>query len=136
MRVVLDTNVFISAMLFELSPPGQVVELWRKQRFTVITGPDQIQEIQRVTRYPKIKDRLPRSLAGRMVNDLLGVTIMIDRPAIVDVSKDPADNRILGIAVAGQADFLVTGDARDLLVHDSVCGVKIISVRHFLKMFE
>lgn len=136
MRVVLDTNVLISAMLFETSPPARIIELWRKQRFKVITGSDQIDEVQRVTRYPKIKDRLARSVAGRMVNDLLGVTIMIDRPTIVDVSKDPADNRILGIAVAGQADFLVTGDARDLLVHDSVDGVKIVSVRHFLKMFE
>lgn len=132
----MDTNVLISAMLFEMSPPARIIELWRKQRFKVITGPDQIDEIQRVTRYPKIKDRLARSVAGRMVNDLLGVTIMIDRPTIVDVSKDPADNRILGIAVAGQADFLVTGDARDLLVHDLVDGVKIVSVRHFLKMFE
>ena len=70
MRVVLDTNVLISALLVELSPPAQLITHWRQGRFTLLTAALQLDELIRVTRYPKIRTRLKPALAGRLINDL------------------------------------------------------------------
>jgi putative PIN family toxin of toxin-antitoxin system len=52
MRVVVDTNVFASALLSERSPPGDLVRMWREDRFTLLTAAPQLEELNRVTRYP------------------------------------------------------------------------------------
>lgn len=88
----------------------------------------------RVTRYPKIRERLTPALAGRLVNDLRGVAFIMDKLPVVDVSTDPHDNYLLAIAAAGSADFLVTGDKRDLLRISVYEGTKIVTARDFLAM--
>jgi uncharacterized protein len=70
MRVVLDTNVLISALLLESSLPALLVTHWRQGRFELLTAPPQLEELNRVTRYPKIRERLKPALAGRLINDL------------------------------------------------------------------
>ena len=86
----------------------------------------------RVTRYPKMRERLAPAIAGRLVNDLRALAITLDKLPDVEVSADPDDNNLLALAAAGAAGFLVTGDKRDLLgiaVHE---GATIITVRDFL----
>ena len=73
MRVVVDTNVLISALLSGRSPPAQIVTLWREGRFALLTSQEQLDELARVTRYPKIRERLSPALAGRLVNELRDV---------------------------------------------------------------
>jgi putative PIN family toxin of toxin-antitoxin system len=63
-RVVIDTNVLISALLSEKSSPAQIVTLWREGRFELLTSAEQLDELARVTRYPKIRERLARRLRG------------------------------------------------------------------------
>ena len=57
---------------------------------------------------------------------------MVDRLPTVDVSRDPDDNYLLAIAVAGLADFLLTGDKRDLLSLERHGSTRILTVRAFL----
>ena len=70
MRLVVDTNVLISALLGTTGLPAHLIDLWRDGRFALLTAPEQVDELWRVTRYPKIRERPPPALAGRLVNDL------------------------------------------------------------------
>ena len=65
MRLVIDTNIFISALLSTSSLPAHLVVLWREGRFDLLTSADQLDELVRVTRYPKIRERLSPALAPR-----------------------------------------------------------------------
>ncbi len=134
MRLVIDTNVLISALLADTSLPAQLIVLWRHGRFDLLTAAEQLDELIRVTRYPKIRERLAPALAGRLINDLRAIAVMVDRLPVVDVSADPNDNYLLAIAAAGSADFVVTGDKRDLLGIEVYEGTKIVTVRDFLAM--
>lgn len=110
MRLALDTNVLLSALLSSSSPPTQLFALWRNRAFELVTSAEQIDEISRVTRYPKIRSRLAPALAGRLVNQLRELAIVVPKLPKVDRSPDPDDNHLLALAEAGDAQFLVTGD--------------------------
>ncbi len=132
MRLVVDTNVLVSALLSETSLPAQLVVLWRQGRFDLLTSDDQLDELARVTRYPKIRERLSPALAGRLVNELRKLAVVVKEPPKVAASPDPDDDYLLAIARAGKADFLLTGDKRDLLGLKLFEGTKIVTVRDFL----
>ena len=110
MRLVIDTNVLLSTLISSASPSAQILALWRSRKFELLTSAEQIEEIARVTRYPRIRARLAPALAGRLVNRLRDVAIVVEKLPKVDRSPDPDDNYLLALAEAGQADFLVTGD--------------------------
>lgn len=115
MRLVVDTNILISALLGGSSLPAHLVTLWRERRFDLLTSAEQVDEMMRVTRYPKIHERLSPTLAGRLINDLRDLAIMLRALSVVTVSPDPDDNFLLAMAHAGAAAFLITGGRRDLL---------------------
>jgi putative PIN family toxin of toxin-antitoxin system len=133
-RLVVDTNVLISALLAEHSLPAQLIRLWREGRFDLLTSAEQLDELRRVTRYPKIRERLAPPLAGRLINELRDLaTLVVNLPAVT-ISLDPDDNYLLAMAAAGAADFLVTGDKRHLLALGRFESTSILSVREFLAL--
>jgi putative PIN family toxin of toxin-antitoxin system len=134
MRLVVDTNILISALLAGSSLPAHLIVLWREGRFDLLTSAEQLDELMRVTRYPKIRERLAPALAGRLINELRDIAVVVSDLPVVSVSPDPYDNYLLAIASAGAADFLVTGDKRDLLELKLYEGIRIITVRDFLTM--
>ena len=103
MRVVLDANVLIGALSLESSPPGQLITHWRQGRFALLTAAPQRDELMRVTRHPKIRARLKPALAGRLVDDLREVAVVVKSLQPAGVSPDPYDNYLLSIASAGEA---------------------------------
>ena len=117
MRIVLDTNILVSGLMFPDGTPGRVVAAWFDAEFDVVSSREQLTEIGRVLGYPKIRrvlkwdvdriERFLRLLHGR-------VEIVEPESTAVDTPRDPDDAPILGTLVAAEADFLVTGD-RDLL---------------------
>jgi putative PIN family toxin of toxin-antitoxin system len=131
-RLVVDTNILISALLSGTSLPAHLIVLWRECRFDLLTSASQIDELMRVTRYPKIRARLAPALAGRLINEIRDLAILLTELLVVTASPDPHDNYLLAIAASGSADFLVTGDKRDLLALRLFEGTKIITVRDFL----
>lgn len=134
MRLVVDTNILVSALLSATSSPARIILLWRAGRFDLLTAAEQLDEFARVSRYPKIRERLTPALAGRLVNDLRALAITVGNLPLVEVSPDPDDNYLLAITMAGSADFLVTGDKRDLLGLGIHAGTRILSTRDFLSL--
>jgi putative PIN family toxin of toxin-antitoxin system len=131
-RLVIDTNILISALLAGTSLPAQLIVLWREGQFDLLTAADQLDELMRVTRYEKIRARLAPALAGRLINELRDMAVVVPSLPVVTVSPDPNDNYLLALAAAGSADFLVTGDKRHLLSLKRYEGTRIVTVRDFL----
>lgn len=134
MRLVIDTNVLVSALLMTISLPSHLIVLWRERRFELLTSSEQLDELVRVTRYPKIRERLAPSLAGRLINELREIGVVVPKLPAVMVCADPFDNYLLATALAGAEDFLVTGDKRDLLGLNVYQRTRIITVRDFLAL--
>ncbi len=135
MLVVIDSNVLVSALLSPLSASASVVTLWQGGRFSLLSSPEQIDELNRVTRYPNIRQRLNTPLAGRLINEIRHLARLV-RPPLPEVlvSPDPSDNYLLAMARAGTADYLITGDTRDLLSLNTHEGTEIVTVSHFLNL--
>ena len=117
MRVVLDTNILVSGLMFPDSIPGRIVAAWSEAEFDVVSSHGQLAEIGRVLAYPKIRRILgwDEQRIERFVRRLyIRVEVVEPDSAAMETPRDPDDAPILGALVAGEADFLVTGD-RDLL---------------------
>jgi putative PIN family toxin of toxin-antitoxin system len=63
-RLVVDTNILISALLSDTSLPSHLITLWRAGLFDLMTSAEQLDEVTRVTRYPKIRPRIIPASAG------------------------------------------------------------------------
>ncbi|MFM7531052.1 MAG: putative toxin-antitoxin system toxin component, PIN family [Rubrivivax sp.] len=124
MRVILDTNVLLGALISPYGTPDLIYRAWRLRRFELVTSTVQLDELRRVSRYPKLKRILPAHRIGTMVNNLQRAVVLETLPAIppgVSV-QDPADAFLLAMADAGEADFLVTGDHRAGLLQLGTIG--------------
>ena len=131
---MIDTNILVSALLVGTSLPAHLIVLWREGRFDLLTSLEQLDELMRVTRYPKIRERLSPALAGRLINQLRELAVVLENLPIVAVCADPGDDYLLAMAEAGAADFLVTGDKRDLLSLARHEGTRIVTVRDVLTL--
>jgi putative PIN family toxin of toxin-antitoxin system len=114
MRVIVDTNVLVAALISRHSPPEAIYRAWRSGRFELVTCRLQLDELRRVSRYPKLKAILPNHRIGAMINNLDRAIVLDQLPALPDgaESSDPDDDFLLGMVLASDADFLVTGDRR------------------------
>lgn len=117
MKVVLDTNVLVSGLMYPDSVPGKIVTAWREAQFDVVSSLSQLQEIGRVLAYPKIFKVLkwsPETIERFLEQLLLRVELAELGEFVDEQLRDASDSPILASLVASEADFLVTGDG-DLL---------------------
>ena len=136
MRVVLDTGILIAALITADTSPDQVYQAWRKKRFTLVTSGWQLEEFRRASRYERVKKFLKPTEAGNLVNGLKRHATVLKELPDVDLSRDPQDNPVLAMAIAGEADYLVTGDRRGLLSLKRVGTTRIVTAAEFLKILK
>ena len=117
MKVILDTNVLVSGLMFPDSVPGAAVAAWREGRFELVMPLAQLEEIGRVLAYPKIRRILQwdDEAIGRFLKQLYLRAEVVEPPARGVQVRDPDDLHVLRALAAGAAELLVTGDD-DLLV--------------------
>jgi putative PIN family toxin of toxin-antitoxin system len=129
MRVVADTNILISAFLFG-GLPRIFVDLELSGAFGLVTSHALLEELDEKLRG---KFAMPEAKAQAFLT-LLKRQATVTNPSIVldAVPGDPDDNRVLECALAGQADFIVSGD-KHLLRLGSHAGIVIFTVRQFLQ---
>ena len=135
MRLVIDTTVLLSALISSASRFAQTLAPWRSRKFELLISAEQIDEIARVTRYPRIRARLAPALAGRLVNRLRDLAIVVEKLPKVDRSPDPDDSYLLALAEAGQAHLLVTGD-NPLLALKRHKSTQIVTPGALLKLLK
>ena len=124
MRVILDTNVLLGALISPLGPPDAIYRAWRAARFDLVTSTAQLDELRRVSRYPKLKTILPAHRVGTMVNNMQRAIVLGALPSLPDAMEinDPNDAFLLAMALASEADYLVTGDRRAGLLQLGTAG--------------
>lgn len=135
-RVVLDTNIIISALISRSGISAKIVAAAITQRFEILAHQRLLDEIRMTTAYPKIASRISRAQAGRLINELADAATFIDRLPNVRRSADPGDDFLLALAEAGSADFLVTGDKTGLLALEGHGKTQIFSARAFHTMMK
>jgi putative PIN family toxin of toxin-antitoxin system len=132
-RAVVDTNVFVSAILSRNSPPGRVLDAWEDREFQIVISDELFVELERVMSRPRIIRRVqkPSSHIAEFLS-MIRTRAEVVRPQerLDVVQQDPSDNRVLGAAVEGQADYIVSGD-QHLLALGSFEGIEIVSPARF-----
>lgn len=124
MRVILDTNVLLGALISPHGPPDTIYRAWRAARFELVTSNAQLDELRRVSRYPKLKTILPAHRVGTMVNNMQRAIVLTQLPSLPDQIEvnDPNDIFLLAMALSADADYLVTGDRRAGLLQQGNFG--------------
>jgi len=133
--VVPDTNIFVSGTILSYGVPFEILRSWQRQEFILVTSEAIISEIQRVLRYPRIRNKYSVT-----EEDIWRLMTSLHKDAIVTsgsyevrgVPSDPDDDKFLACALEAQADYIVTGDP-DLLSLKYYHGVNIINPKDFLE---
>ena len=131
MRVVLDTNVVVSGLLFG-GVPGRILTAWTSGAFVLVLSPPVLDEYRRVGR-KLAKGRAPLNAALDALLALVAVhATMIDAPRLeAPVSADPDDDMFFAAAIAGEAGYVVSGD-KHLLDVTGWNGITVLKPRAFL----
>ena len=138
MRVVLDTNVIISAAISPASPPALIHTAWNQGRFEMLVSPELLAEYRRALSYERVRTRHRKSddeLDALVLDyELAGVLVELEEELTV-ITADPDDDRVLECAMAGDATHIVSGD-RHLLRLGEYDKIPILDPRTFLELLE
>ncbi len=138
LKVVLDTNQFISGIISKHGASASILNAWRKQAYTLVTCRGIVDEIERTLHYPRIIAEYDLK-----VDEINKILSFIDREALVvpeipgiDIAKDdPDDNKIIACALAADAEYIISGDKHLLKIkrHDKI---SIIEAKEFLSIIQ
>ncbi len=137
-KIVVDANLFASALIKPDSNPGNILELIKQNEVELVISPSVIKEIKRILLYPKIQKYHQKTAQqlDTFFDDLLIFAWVVEGQAEIDVIQtDPTDNKYLACALEGEADYIVSGD-RHLLDLGLYQGSKIIKAKAFLKIWH
>ena len=129
-RVVLDTNVVLSALLFKSGRVNWLVPLWTGGRIIPLVSKATACELIRVLAYPKFKLDVPEQQTILAAFLPYAETVKTRTPSAVSKCRDPYDEMFLTLAAQGHADYLVTGDA-DLLSVEGFSACPIVTPEQF-----
>ena len=133
-RAVVDTNVFISSILYE-GFASKLLSYWQQRRFIYLISKQILEEYIKVLSYPKFR-LTEKEIKWIIEEELLPYveTVKIKVPVSV-VKTDPSDNIFLSTAVEGKASFVISGD-RHLLVLKKYQDVQIVRIRDFFHLIK
>ncbi|OGQ06602.1 MAG: putative toxin-antitoxin system toxin component, PIN family [Deltaproteobacteria bacterium RIFCSPLOWO2_12_FULL_40_28] len=129
MKIVFDTNIYISGLLFKGGIPSRLLEMASQKLFELFFSPAILEELRHVF---LDKFELTLNETEKLVSFITNQgTIIYPEQKITLIKRCPPDNRILECALAAQAFYLVTGDKKDMLPLKHPFSFKIISPAHF-----
>lgn len=133
-RVVIDTGVLISRFLSPRSVPAQAVDR-SLDCSTILFSADTAIELYQCVQKPKFAGVIDIGDAERAIGVILSLAEHVEVVMAVAACRDPDDDKFLSLAVSGDADVIITGDA-DLLTLHPFDGVDILTQRQFLEAFS
>jgi predicted nucleic acid-binding protein len=122
MIVLLDSNIFFSALISPTGPPRAIYDAWLRGRFRLVTCQQQIDELRIASRSSKLRSLLHPNEVGTMLNHLYGADLWQERLPRKHEAADPADSYLLDLIDAAQPDCAVTGDKRAGLLQLGTLG--------------
>ncbi len=137
MKIVLDANQFVSAVLVPWGQPAQIMALWRQNLIQVVVSPPIMAEVRRVLLYPRLQQRhgWSEEQVDQFLDNAQAAAIVTPGLLAVDsVPGDPTDDKYLTCAAEGEAEYIVTGD-QHLLRLTTWRGIRVMSPSQFLAAF-
>jgi uncharacterized protein len=131
MRLVIDTNIFVSAALKETSWPAQTLR-WIGKYGGLLKSTLTEQEIYAVLKRPRFAGKIEPGF-HEQVRRILTAAELITITERISICRDPADDKFLELAVNGWADVIVSGDD-DLLALDTFRDIPIITPAAFVRV--
>ena len=134
LRVVLDANVYVSAIIRPEGPPGRVIERFlRDAAFEIVLSPAIVEETLRALTYAKVRKYVRGTIDPQLwLEDIVVLAELVaGNYEMSAASVDPDDDKYLAAALEGRATLVVTGDP-DLLALEEHQGVRIVNPRAFL----
>ena len=130
MKIVLDTNVFISGVFFG-GPPYQILDAWRNGKVDIILSEEIFEEYQRVA---KELSRQFKEVDISMFLDLITVNaIWVEAPQLpINISDDPDDDKFLSCALASKTKIIISGD-KHLLVVSGYRKIEVVKPGAFVE---
>ena len=136
LRVVFDTNLFVSSLLVKNGLPAQALDDWRAHRFLLVTSPAIMAEISATLRYERIRRKygVTDEDIDQLLELLAAVALVVPGQSDVggSVPDDEDDEIVLACAVDGQANVVASGD-QHLLALGVFRGIDIITVRQLME---
>jgi len=137
MRVVLDTNILVSAFISAKGAPAQVFDLWQAGELEIVSAQEALDELQRVLTYPRIRERL--RFSDEQIQQCLLLlreyaVYLEDLPVAAVIPADPDDDIFLALALFSTAQYIVSGDGHllDVGVYQDIA---IVTPAAFLTSF-
>lgn len=135
MRVVLDANVLVSALISSAGPSRAIVTAWVDERFALIASPTLLDELHGVLDRPRFRRRVTTATAHDFLDGLReDAEIVDDPPSLPGITPDPDDDYLIALAQATHADYLVSGDRHLLGLTDP--EPPVLTPRQFLDLLS
>ena len=135
MRVVVDTNILVRALIKPHGTVGPVLLRLRQGEYTLLYARSLLEELIDVLNRPRIRKKY--RLTDRDIQTVVSLILLRGEAVVpeeqITACRDPKDNKFLEVAVAGKADVIVSGD-QDLLVLHPFAGIPIVQPATFLQM--
>ncbi len=132
MRVVLDTNILVSALIAPAGKPAAIYSAWVEGKFTLLTCAAHLDELLATLEKPRVAELIKPYKAGRLVNQIKKIAVDVGPLPPVNRSPDPTDDFLLALCEAGNANYLVTGDKSGLLGLLRHKATRIVSASDFI----
>jgi len=138
MRLILDTNILLSALLCPLGAPAKLLDAWERKAFTLVASDELIAELRDVAGRKFFRARLRASAAELLAAGLRDFSFYCRDLPSDPIAPDPKDSYLLAMAEASQAEFLVTGDKELLALkhHKSTRMITPAAMIEILKVAE
>ena len=133
-RVVIDTNIWISFLIGKTITPG-FNKLLANKRFEILSSNELYEELKEVIFRPKFSKYITPPAAEYFLQLFSVATLQINVVSIVSISTDTDDNFLLALAKDGKAHFLITGDKPHLLKLHKFENIQVITFADFYKKF-
>ena len=133
MKVLVDTNVLLSAALRDRLPERVVLHIGTRDEWTWFVTPEILEEYIQVLRRPKFA--LPAEILERWTDLVQSRTVCVNSPPAVEFARDPKDAPFLAAAIATSAEYLITGD-RDLLQAQALVSTRIVTAAEMAQILQ
>jgi putative PIN family toxin of toxin-antitoxin system len=137
MRAVVDTNILVRAVIQPAGAVGPVLMRLRQGDYTLLYAQPLLEELVDVLNRPRIRDKY--QLTDQDIQAVIGLILLRGEAVLpqerITACRDPKDDKFLEVAVAGEADVIISGDD-DLLVLHPFAGIPILSPSAFLRMLD